>query len=1119
MQETPKTAQGGVYVPHAFPLVGDTNSEPPSRTLSGVINPPLFKLMLLDALKNGSYTQLKKMVASMDTAANLDELREVKNTILNLSVQVAPLKLIAKLLSDDAATELGVNINHQDTDGNTALHLAALNNRLDVAQLFLRDPRINDTILNNNMKQPIDCTKDLHMIALLQYERGQYLEKIALEFRTAFMDHDLAVLDDILSQPRNFELLDINGNDPETGDTVLHEFVKKNDIGMVQWILSHGGDPFKRDKKGRLAIDLVLKTNEQMKQVLRDATKEQSVINMSKVSGLIAPTFKGYLSKWTNFAGGYKLRWFILDSNGVLSYYKSQDDTNNACRGSLNMRSAILHLDSSEKMKFEIIGKSGVSWHLKGNHPTETNRWVWALQGSIRYAKDKEVERMHHSDISELHNVKEFSGFKKNGLSSPILPATIESSDLVMNQVLPDKPTGISRKSSTTSEIVIYSDDEDDDSDTFNEDDNDENIHTNAGPYAQNISMAKSGFKTQLDALRDLMQNMQQNGTSQEAVVISLTAVNSMVESFDELVGLVDKRDDKLLKVLRKQKDMNGLWINSMRDLENELIAKNNELETFESERKKIKKVLTKKFGYSTTSLEKDGHITDAIENNMPSLERSNTAADEEISRILGSDDSDDEFFDADDFSEDEEEDQVNFVDGDILRELNKPETKEDDTTEDITVTEEEEQPIDEAFPESQRKKLEMMEQEKSFIGYEDPPRTELELKVDARPEVSLWGILKSMIGKDLTKVALPVAFNEPTSMLQRLAEDFEYSSLLEQAASFEDSSLRMLYVAVFNMSQYSSTIDRVAKPFNPLLGETFEYSRPDLGFRFFTEQVSHHPPVSAVLAEHPKWDYYGETTVKSAFNGRSFDVQPTATWYLTLRTDDGKEEVYSWKKLTTSVVGILVGSPSIDNYGDMIITNHRTGDQCIVTFKPRGWRSNQWYEMTGMVTDINGEKKWALGGHWNSKVYGKKVVSDDAHIDVANRKNVAAGPSDDGSKFLIWTTRPRPRDPFNLTSYAISLNAPQPGLLPWLPACDTRLRPDQRAMEDGLYDDAEELKHNVEDKQRAVRKQREETGEEYYPMFFVKELHPISGEEFWRYMGNYWKCRADKTLPEVDIF
>lgn len=113
------------------------------------------------------------------------------------------------------------------------------------------------------------------------------------------------------------------------------------------------------------------------------------------------------------------------------------------------------------------------------------------------------------------------------------------------------------------------------------------------------------------------------------------------------------------------------------------------------------------------------------------------------------------------------------------------------------------------------------------------------------------------MIGKDMTKMTLPVSFNEPTSLLQRVCEDMEYTDLLDTAADRADSTERLVYVAAFAASEYASTIGRVAKPFNPLLGETYEYVRPDKGYRFFIEQVSHHPPIGAAWAESAKWDYY----------------------------------------------------------------------------------------------------------------------------------------------------------------------------------------------------------------------------------------------------------------------
>jgi hypothetical protein len=164
------------------------------------------------------------------------------------------------------------------------------------------------------------------------------------------------------------------------------------------------------------------------------------------------------------------------------------------------------------------------------------------------------------------------------------------------------------------------------------------------------------------------------------------------------------------------------------------------------------------------------------------------------------------------------------------------------------------------------------------------------------------------MIGKDMTKMTLPVTFNEPTSLLQRVAEDMEYTDLLDQAAEALDSTERMVYAAAFAASEYASTIGRVAKPFNPLLAETYEYVRPDKGYRFFIEQVSHHPPIGAAYAESPRWDYYGESSVQSKFYGKSFDINPLGTWFLRLRPASGGEELYTWKKVTSSVIGIITG-------------------------------------------------------------------------------------------------------------------------------------------------------------------------------------------------------------------
>lgn len=57
----------------------------------------------------------------------------------------------------------------------------------------------------------------------------------------------------------------------------------------------------------------------------------------------------------------------------------------------------------------------------------------------------------------------------------------------------------------------------------------------------------------------------------------------------------------------------------------------------------------------------------------------------------------------------------------------------------------------------------------------------------------------------------------------------------------------------------------------------------------------------------------------------------------------------------------------------------------------------------------------------------------------------------------------------YNLTPFAISLNELTPGLLEKLPPTDSRLRPDQRHLENGEYEMANAEKLRLEQSQRQV--------------------------------------------------
>lgn len=60
--------------------------------------------------------------------------------------------------------------------------------------------------------------------------------------------------------------------------------------------------------------------------------------------------------------------------------------------------------------------------------------------------------------------------------------------------------------------------------------------------------------------------------------------------------------------------------------------------------------------------------------------------------------------------------------------------------------------------------------------------RKKLPDPIEKEKSVSLWSMIKDNIGKDLTKICLPVYFNEPLSSLQKCFEDLEYSYLIDRA-------------------------------------------------------------------------------------------------------------------------------------------------------------------------------------------------------------------------------------------------------------------------------------------------------------------------------------------------
>ena len=113
--------------------------------------------------------------------------------------------------------------------------------------------------------------------------------------------------------------------------------------------------------------------------------------------------------------------------------------------------------------------------------------------------------------------------------------------------------------------------------------------------------------------------------------------------------------------------------------------------------------------------------------------------------------------------------------------------------------------------------------------------------------------------GKSLTSISMPVKIFEPRSFLQRMTDTWCYAPLFLKKASLESDPLeRIKYCISFAFAGLHRSLTQL-KPFNPILGETFQARFSD-GTRLYLEQVSHHPPISAyqVLDGDGKYKMYG---------------------------------------------------------------------------------------------------------------------------------------------------------------------------------------------------------------------------------------------------------------------
>lgn len=365
----------------------------------------------------------------------------------------------------------------------------------------------------------------------------------------------------------------------------------------------------------------------------------------------------------------------------------------------------------------------------------------------------------------------------------------------------------------------------------------------------------------------------------------------------------------------------------------------------------------------------------------------------------------------------------------------------------------------------------------------------------------NLLTFIRKNIGKDLSSVAMPVTANEPLTLLQRFSEIFEHTNLLDTALKFpEKSPERILYIATFAAVFAASTRAKERagrKPFNSLLGETFELVRAEQGMRLIAEKVSHHPPIMAIQAETSAWTMQYSPSPHQQIWGKSVELINKGTVRFSVNSTG---EVYEWKSPTTFLRNIIAGEKYSEPVGSLTVI-------C-----SNGWRSVFEYKAGGMFSGRSEDMKGKVFSPDGKEIHGYEAEGKwTTSVDLSTPKE----------KTTIWNAGPLVDDyskRFGFTQFAATLNEITEVEHGLVAPTDSRLRPDQRMYENGDVDGAEVKKLELEQHQRDRRGELASAAKKYEPIFFEPGTDDVWNLK--KGSHNYWDRRKRQDWDGlIDIF
>ncbi|KAI8994715.1 hypothetical protein BDB01DRAFT_773828 [Pilobolus umbonatus] len=236
----------------------------------------------------------------------------------------------------------------------------------------------------------------------------------------------------------------------------------------------------------------------------------------------------------------------------------------------------------------------------------------------------------------------------------------------------------------------------------------------------------------------------------------------------------------------------------------------------------------------------------------------------------------------------------------------------------------------------------------------------------------------------DLYRITLPACILEPRSMLEKVTDFLSHPDYILQASKEEDPLQRFLAVVRYFLSGWHIQPKGVKKPYNPVLGEFFrckyKYNNGTEGY-FVSEQVSHHPPISAFYYGSPENGIHcqGNLRPKFRFLGNSAGIMMEGENQINLTK---LQEKYDITMPNMYVRGILLGKMGLE-LGDTAIIRCAANDLiCELDFKTKGFFSGEYKSVSGTIKkESTGKVLFEISGQWADKMYIKPAKSSKSEL------------------------------------------------------------------------------------------------------------------------------------------